>query len=633
MQVLAQQQAPSPVPPARDTAFTQRTIIKADSMPAPWQAMGRLSANDQEPAAHITKAGMRKLQYGQLAEALYRATPWTPLSHGGFGQHDGLSVMGGMNVDLGVSINGRSIAEPWSGTYQLVQAQPAEMERIEILTGTDAVGLASTMTLSALNMQTMVHNSATPYTSLWYHQGGGDLVAMDGTFSQNVAENVNVTLGVRRSGARGRYLNTGFDIWNLRAALRWTMSKATHLNVSYELASLNTDLWGGVRTAGLSTMFTEDAAPPVNIRLHDESRRHDITVSLVQLLSNDSSSVLTGNVYGTYNAIRRLRDSTLYASQADSSPWMETHGAMAGVQLRLDQHIGPLHIRLGTSADFVRNDSSVYAEGSSTVIPQAFGHIVFPLDSTLSMRAAARVVMQYDRVLIGGGAGLDIQDGNAVYRFDVATSQRAPTLSEGTSLLPERHLLASARGAWTATNLVATATVYGRLISAPIISTGIRTNEVIPVTTSSNASSRQIVGGTADLTWRLGNIEMRPVARLTSSMTDNVADERFPLVMADLSLAYVYEVGRNSVRLGVSGSVMSKARFSQYVAPSWTYVTPLEGTGGQYDGLSAFLLAAVGNATVRASFNNILGQRWYSTAYAPEIARNIRLSVDWSFFD
>ncbi|MCX6140382.1 MAG: TonB-dependent receptor, partial [Candidatus Kapabacteria bacterium] len=258
---FAQQQAPSPNPPERDTAFTQRKVVVPDSLPLPWIGMGRLPGSDEEVDVQITKSGLRKLQYGQLAEALYRGTHWTPLSHGGFGQNDGLSVMGGLNVDLGVSINGRPLSEPWSGTYQLVQAQPAGMERIEILTGTDAVGLAPSMTLSAMNMQSMIHNSATPYTALWYHQGGGDIVAMDASFSQNVAENLNVTLGVRRSGANGRYVNTQFDIWNIRAGIRWTLSARSHLSVSYELASLNTGLWGGLRTVGLSSEFTEDAAP------------------------------------------------------------------------------------------------------------------------------------------------------------------------------------------------------------------------------------------------------------------------------------------------------------------------------------------------------------------------------------
>jgi hypothetical protein len=218
-------------------------------------------------------------------------------------------------------------------------------------------------------------------------------------------------------------------------------------------------------------------------------------------------------------------------------------------------------------------------------------------------------------------------------RLDLSTIERAPTAAEGNGLAPERHLLVSAHARWTSGASTISATAFVRSITDPILPSVQRTNEVIPVASFANGDTRQVLGLVADALWRVGPIEFRPVLRVTSSSTNGAADDRFARVMADLRVAYVYEVGRNSVRLGVSGAVLSDARFPQYVAPSWTYADPLVSTGGQYDGLNAFLVAVVGNATVRASFENILGQRWYTTSLAPEIARSIRLSVDWSFFD
>jgi hypothetical protein len=40
---------------------------------------------------------------------------------------------------------------------------------------------------------------------MWYTQGGGDLIAADVSMAQNVAPGVNVNVGVRRSGAYGRF--------------------------------------------------------------------------------------------------------------------------------------------------------------------------------------------------------------------------------------------------------------------------------------------------------------------------------------------------------------------------------------------------------------------------------------------
>jgi hypothetical protein len=51
------------------------------------------------------------------------------------------------------------------------------------------------------------------------------------------------------------------------------------------------------------------------------------------------------------------------------------------------------------------------------------------------------------------------------------------------------------------------------------------------------------------------------------------------------------------------------------------------------NGVDAYVSATVGNADIRLAFENVLGVPWFSVAGYPEISRNFRLSVHWSFFD
>jgi hypothetical protein len=134
---------------------------------------------------------------------------------------------------------------------------------------------------------------------------------------------------------------------------------------------------------------------------------------------------------------------------------------------------------------------------------------------------------------------------------------------------------------------------------------------------------------------RLGPIEVIPTVRFQSSSTDTTlrAGSDVPACMADLSIGYVYDAGFSTVTLGVRSTVVTQHLAPQFVPLTWTYVSPLRQAPLQYDGLNVFLSARVGNATVRASFENIIGERWYTTSYAPEISQSIRLSVDWSFID
>lgn len=631
------QSTPAPQRQARDSAFASRTVNAGDTSLVPWPAIGRLQADSSLGTTVIRKEDLRRVQYQQLADAVARTTPWNQLSHGGFGQHDGVRVAGGRNADLSVGINGRAVVDPWSGMYQLVQAQPASIDRIELVIGTDAVGRASSMTLSELNLTTITHNTATPFTSLWYHQGGGNLVAFDGTLSQNVAQGVNATIGVRRSGAEGAYERTGFDIWNVRAALRWTLSAHTHALVTYQLASLNTNLWGGLTRASLPSSIPDIATTPLYAQLRDETRRHDLTVHVAHMFDRDSSSVVRATGYMSVASLLRLRDSTMFVDAGDTLTGMGMSGRTIGMQVRYDQRLGDMRLHLGASIDAQQLDATtVYARSFSDVVPQLFAHLRVPVASWLDLRAAGRLQSAQGRVLTGGGLAAEIRLGGDVHlSADVSSALRLPSATEGRGLLPERHLLAMVRATGMSATLGWTITAFARTIADPIRTVPQRvSNETIMSTTSLQGTQQSILGVVGSATWRVGPIELIPTLRVQTSSSDSVGGgSEVPACMADLSVGYVFDAGFSTVTLGVRSTIITQHWAPQFVPVTWTYVRPSAEAPLQFDGLNAFLSARVGNATVRASYENILGQRWYTTSLAPEVTRAIRLSVDWSFLD
>lgn len=601
----------------------------------PWTGIGRIGDTTSATSSTIGKDDLRRVQYQQLADALARTTPWNPLSHGGFGQHDALSILGGRNADLAVSVNGRSVVDPWSGMYQLIQAQPASLDRVEILLGTDAVGRGSSMSLSELNLSTITHNTATPYTALWYHQGGGDLVAVDGTISQNIAQGVNLTLGVRRSGAQGAFPRTGFDIWNVRAGLRWTLGTRTHALMTYQLASLNTDLWGGLTTPSMSTTVLDLATTPLYISLRDETRRHDVSIHVAHMLADDSSSVLRATGYLTASSLLRLRDSTLFLDAADTLVGLGMSGQTVGLQVRYDQRIGVMQLHAGASLDVQQLDAIRYATSSSEAVPQLFAHLRLPVASWLSLRIGGRAQYAQGRFHTGAGLAAETRVGGIRLAADLSTTTRVPSPTEGLSRTPERHILAMFRAIGDASSMRWNITAFARMIASPFLTQAIRTpDETVVETASVQGSSRTVLGVVGTATLRLGPIEFVPTIRLQSSSGDSLPQgPDVPACMADLAIGYVYEAGFSTVTLGVRSTVVTRHWAPQFVPLTWTYVRPLGEAPLQYDGLNVFLTARVGNAVVRASYENILGQRWYTTANAPEVTRSLRLSVDWSFLD
>lgn len=605
-----------------------------DSLYTPLMSHGRLGIIPLRPFTDITKRDIRKIQYYSLPEIMTSSTPWMPMSAGGLGQHNSMSIAGAMPIDIAMSENGRPLVDAWSGTMHLEQLAPEGYDRAELFLGTDAVAFGATMSTVAINLQDIQHNTGSPFTKLWYHQGGGDYIAADVELTQNVAPNVNVMVGVRRAGANGRYARTGFDVWNVRSAVRWTMSSMSNISLNYHLSSLSTDLWGGINPRYSTQFDNEGIAQPVYAALRDDSRRHDLTLTYTQLLASDTSSVLTATVYGTLNAMNRMLDSSGYT----------LHSHTEGATVRLEQRLSTLTLRVGASADYTKLADNPIARSLDNVSTSAFGHATFRLQPDLDVKASARMTSQYGVFMNGGGAGVVWRaDTTITITADASTSQRAPSPTEGLGLLPERtgllfldfaQRIAPHGSRPSVRPTTFSLGLFARITDNPLITSAILDTAGTPRSTKTiNGSTSNVYGGYVHALFRLWELDIEPIARVYTSQLQGAADDRFPIASGSISLSYTHRVGSNWVVLGVRGGLFSTMRGLQHVPLTWTYVQPSVQQGTISNGLDAWLVANLGNANVRLSFENILGQPFYTVAMAPFMLQNIRLSATWSFFE
>jgi len=589
--------------------------------------------SDSSAFAHITKKTLRTLRYGSLSEVLKRGTFFQPLSLGGFGQPNSVNIFGGFANDIGVSYNGRTLSDIWSGTYNLEQHSPEGFDAIDVYVGTDAVGLAPQPTLTWLNLQGIRHNTATPHSVLWYSQGGGDVIAADITMSQNIAENLNVTVGVRRNGGRGVFQRTDFDVWNARAAVTFSPTPRTTLDLRYDVSSMNTDLWGGLYENVVLTNVNEATAQTVHSSLRDETRRHDGTLTLVQRLTEDSSSTITAVAYYTSNNLRRQRDSTTLtvAEPLGTDPFV-VRTTMMGAVGRIDQRIGAITLRAGASVDFVESPRFDYADSASDLITNLFAHASVPLSEPLTLRIGGRFGTTWGRGLSGLGAALAWRVQAGTIEADVSVAQQASTLSEGRNLPFERHLLALLSMKGTDFSVAAfyrsveNAYVYGRLSDT----SGTRLLDARIVSAN---SSRAVTGLLAQATVPIGDWQAIPLVRLQYEPSTDTYAGTGVRIMTQLDVSYRHRVGTNSVRIGVVGILQPQFTAHTYVPTRWAYVLDPREHGWSANGLDAYLTAVLGNATLRISYENILAQRWYTVPIYPEITQNLRVMLHWAFLD
>jgi hypothetical protein len=609
-----------------DSAFQSRGVVRTNTLPVPFASLGRLEFGDAHVSYEMTKHDRRNIQYRSLPDALIRNSGFLPMSQGGFGQFNSVSMYGSNVTNQSVSTDGRSVFDPWNGTFNMELIAPEGLERVEILTGTNAIGMA---------MQSMRYNTATPYTAFWYAQGGGDFIAADVALAQNVSSKTNVSLGVRRTGADGRYLNTQFDIWNVRATVRVMFTPRTHGLISYQLSSANSGMWGGLKTIPPLELSSESTAAPVFSGLRDLTRRHDLTANLVHLITADSSNVLSAVAYGTVDNMLRIRDSTLRIGPTDSVLNVTLNGVHTGVLVRYDIVSSGFSVKLGGGVDYSTVNATAYTAQSDNFQPQVFALVSNQLTTDILITAAARAQVHWDRLLVGAGLrGSMMISRQSSIAVDLSFAQRAPSAADGLSLIPEGHLLGLLEIKTRTDSWNLAANVFHRQISNTIQHNSNRDAEQnISLTMATNGGSSSVSGTNVMCTWQNNFLEVGANIRATYSTTEGRADHQFPLFLADASAAYVYRVGSSTIKLGIRGVVVSPMSSLQFVPLTWSYIQPVQSQNWANSGLDGFLMAIVGNAAVKVSYENVLAQRWYTTAISPEIVRDLRLSVTWSFFD
>lgn len=541
---------------------------------------------DDFPLVALNKDSVRSIAYSQLGDLLSKATPLTPLSQGALGQWDGVEILGIMSQDQIASHNGVPIVSPASVGYHPLLYAPVAAERIELLAGTDAIGRLPSLGLAGMNIQRSAYNTARPFTSMWYHQGAGDLVAGHVAFAQNVAKSSTVAANIRRTGARGVYQQTDFDAWNVHLQGRMITSAATDWIVSYDVSTIDVDPWGGTAVDPYTTTSVVETLEPRSRTTRESMRRHDVSIMHAYTGENDSLLRLATTAYASSDVLRRA-DTLL-------------DGWYSGVMSTIDARFESLRLHGGARLQHTNATTSTSQLFTTGLTAHSWATATLTIGPLFDVVSSVR----YDGGTTGGiGYGIAALLQDSLLRVKLDASWINATSAASTNGLFFAH--AALRG--MAVDLQALA--YYRRINAP----------------------EQSYGLIVDAGSTLGNLRVDVTMRGIGRGDSVVSAVTY---YANVSLAYRYATASSTVDVGMSAGLISNGLLPQFDIVGRSYARlPLAATATQHNGLSLFGNVVVGTASIRASFENLLGTRWYNVAYMPEIPRQFRLSVDWTFVD
>lgn len=648
------------------TSVATTTSAQTKALNAEIFSHGQMFVQSTRAFTTIHKHDIQWLDYNGLPEIITALTPAFPLFLDAQGHYNHLSFWGATPRDVQVFFNGRTMAHGTLGMYLPEEFSTEMMEKAEIFVGSDAAILADNAAGALINLQEIRHNTRRPFSRIWYHQGGGDFGASDGTFSYNIAPNWNMTLGYRSASNAGTYQNSASDLFSLRAQLRWNFSSLATVSLSYIYTSHIQGLNGGLDSLKQAGDIGQFTLTTLFGALREDQRRHDITLSSTLFFDRKrSTGSATGSVYATVLSLERAlvaSGTTFLNPQPDSIRGVLStqatiaRGVSVGASGRLETMVNIssvfMGLTLGGNIDLHHTgDFSYFPDGAGATELHlgAFARGEIDVSGTAVLSGGWRLAILNSRVHTALGGKLSIffdkrrNEGNSFFG-DLSFSYRAPSFIEGGSeLKSENHLLALAGLKIREEPLFLELTGFYRRVIDPIVSKPITysrtTNSIQVVSTESyNGGERTTSGITVRTGTRFrgflgGNLLLSGFAQLSLSTTSDTNNRRFPLVYAGLEAQYEYKVGRSILRAGLRLKALSPFRGERFIPTAWSYVDSDYEQKFVTNGLDIIAGAEVGNAYIRVTYQNALNTLYYLVPLYPHYGTNLRLSLSWAFLD
>jgi outer membrane receptor protein involved in Fe transport len=583
-----------------------------------------------------------------LGEVLQSVPGFGMFDQNSEGSYSQLNVRGVDWRSIGFMLNGRPLNDPASGIYNPYHAQLEDYQKVEVVTGPRAFLYGLNTSGAAVNFVTRDFNTNKPYSKLIYAEGPYGFAHSDGTFSQNITRRMNIAAGFQHLGTDGRYPSGTHDQWEIRGRLRYHLSERFALIVSENYLSTRTDLNGGVNldATGTTLAFQPLQAVLVNPDSYEKLTRHDLDVSLVAALSEDSSAITRFSLFHS-DLLREYREGEAGLSPGRPFVHSDQHSSWLGARYSQSLNLPGVSFSLGGSVEELRIKSSPNLGNRSDFHPSAWARAESRALHPLQVSIFGRIEKLYGN--FGKGLGVDgrlaLRPGLSLFG-GVSVAQRLPNMlelfwSDSTVLRtsapsPERHIKAEAGVEWQPWGeSFFRLTLFQTNIEDPIsflpYGIGRFTFPGFSVVQGGRLTTRGLEAGLSAQVWYI--LLEGSSTLILQKNGDGNEQSRFPRVRASggVYLRSKFFSDHLDLKAGFRGEVVSSFSGDFFNAEALTYVQN-PGTGVSSFSRGDFLLTArIGEAYIHLVWENLLDSPLFATPYYPARDRGLRFGVAWEF--
>ncbi len=590
------------------------------------------------PYKHYTKINKTDFpfeNYQTSTDLIHNKLSAFPLSLGNIGKFNSLAINGAYAHQISTSYNSRPMFDIFDRKYNLEQFPAEFFENIEILTGTDAVSFSDNSSGAMLNFQEIIYNTNTPFTKLWFAQADYDFIGSDGIFSQNIAKDLNFTFGFRSLFSNGRYDNNWLESWNARVLLRYNMSDLSCISIVYNFVNMGNGTNGGIKSD--TADFTDDLTAAVLYKdLNDRVFRNELNLTYSQILNKDTTQAFTTSLFFADEdwTIHR-QDDMLQANDTLNNIYYSA--PQIGFNFRYEMSILKfLTIRAGTNFLHYELPETYYFSSKTDNEIAFFVHSEIKLTEKFSIIQGNRWTKKKENSFISSGGKICYSNNdNLNLSLDLSYSETRNIPLFTSNLNKEKNLLILANMELKFSKSKFNITLYNRNVIEPILFEPVYENDVMANTIPKNIENYSVFGGSINFetaVFKSFFVNANVQSNYVSSEMKEVKN-LFPLFYGNLIIYYKLQIGESILNVGAKVGFISKFKGLSYVPFNRTYVYRGVESGNRFTGLDLFLSAKLGNAYIKATYQNLLSNEYYYVPLYPVLDGNLRLSLQWSFFD
>jgi len=559
------------------------------------------------------------------------------------GQPAQLNVGGLNDRATTLLLDGRPLRDPVTGSYNLYDIPIEFLDEIEMENSSASLFAAPNSAGGTINFVSHQYDNVHPMTKLRFLQGPFDHIMTDGIFAQNISRGMNAMFGLQRLVTDGRFPNSKYDSWNVRARLRYNITDRINAWVGDFYNKSTTGLNGGIDPMKSPTLFDE-----VTAVVRDESTvqtisRHDFTLGLVAKLLPDSTSRSRALAY--YSIIDR--DYSTGATQYTPPTFTDIQSSSVwGTILEQQIDLSPLDIEVGVEYErriiqkgyFLKSLEETYssAKGRASIRPfewltgecsTRFENLRSDDALSWSMRLQAEVT---DWLSVWGG---------------LSRSCRYPTVQElywadSTIVrvgLPgkETHVSSELGFRIETGPLIGSLRAFKRRIANAIVIT----QEGILNATSSQVimffPQVDIQGIAADLSIQVWRLTLAGNLTYTDYRQQGNSTQPFPRFTSFSEFSYRDIFGDQVVDLKVAVRLKAISHHDglQFVPQQLSFTQQSSTLIPGFSAVDFYIVAKIGDAHVTFVWENPFNVNGMMVPYYPMLGRNIKLGVNWVFMD